>query len=99
MGVCNEDLVFASFRKCTIIPFGGTITYMTLNSLNSHLNKCAELVHYDLGDSNLGFIVLIAPPATYTLLSTLQLIEPTNVGQTLAMPDPTPIAVVLSEMV
>ena len=72
---------------------------MTLNILNSHLNACAALVHCNLGDGNLGYLVLTAPLSTYTLLSTLLFVEPTNVGLTLSMPDPAPTSVVLSELV
>ena len=72
---------------------------MTLNSLNSHLNACATSLQLNLEDGKLGYIVLTAPPATYTLLSTLLLFEPTNVGPKLTIPGPAPTAVVLLELV
>ena len=82
-----------------LAPFSGAPTYMTLNSLNSHINACDVLVQYDLGGVNLGYLVLTAPPATYTLLSTLPFVEPTIVGPTLTIPGPAPTALVLSELV
>ena len=95
MSISDEYFLFASFNKCSITPFEGASTYMTLNILSSHINAYAALVHCDLGDVNLGCIVLTAPPSTSTLLSTLHFVEPTNVGPTIAMPDPEPRAVVI----
>ena len=99
MGISNEDSLFVSFSECPITPSEGEPTYFTLNSLNIHLNAFAVLVHCNLGDGNLEFIVLTAPPATYTLLSTLPFVEPTNVVPTLAIPDLASTALVLSELV
>ena len=72
---------------------------MTLNILNSHLIACSAFVKFDLRDGNLGYLFFSAPPDTYTILITLQFMEHTNVVPTLAMSDPAPTAVVLSELV
>ena len=98
MGISNEHSLFASFRKCPIVPFHDASTYMKLNSLNIHLKICAALVHCNLGDGNLGYLVLKVPPATYTILSTLLLMEPNNLGPALIMLYPEPTALVLSNL-
>ena len=95
MGISNEDSLFASFRECPIAPFGDAPIKMSLNSLNSHLNACAALVHINLGDGTLGYIVLTATPATYNLLIMLPFVVPVNVGPTLTMKDPVPTAIFL----
>ena len=96
MGITNEDSLFASFREFPTTQFEGAPTYMKLNSLKSQLNTCAASVHCNLGYGNLGYLVLTALPATYTLISMLPFVEPTNVGLTLTMPDMEPTAVLLS---
>ena len=98
MVIYNEDSLFVSFRECPIGTFEGAPTYMAINRLNSHLKKGAALLHCDLGDGNLGYLVLTAPPYTHTLLSTLLFVGPTNAGPTLTMPDPEPTELVLSEL-
>ena len=99
MSISSEDSLFTSFSEYPITPFESAPTYITLNSPNSHLNACAASVHYDLGGSNLGFLVLTDTQATYTLLRTLLFVEPNNVGPTLTMLNLAPTAVVLSELV
>ena len=56
MGISNEDLLFTSFNKCPIASFEGAPAYMLLNILNSHLNACAVLVHFNLGGRNLRYL-------------------------------------------
>ena len=87
-----------SFSECPIAPFEGDSTHMALNILNSHLNTFDTLVQWNLGDGNLGYLVLIALTATYTLISTLLFVEPTNLGPTLTVPDLDPTEVVISEI-
>ena len=72
---------------------------MRLKILNIHLNACAASVYWDLGDVNLGYLVLTAHPATYNLFSTLKFVEPTNVSPKLAIPDPATTSVVVLELV
>ena len=88
-------MIFVSFREYPIAPFKDYPAYMTLNSLNSYLNACASSLHFNLGDSNLEYLVLTLPLSTYTLLSTIPFVEPTNMGSTLTIADPAPTAVVI----
>ena len=87
MGIFNEDSLLVIFSECPIPTFEGAPTCILLNILNSHLNVCVTLVHSDLGNSTLVFIVLISPPATYNRLSTLPFVVPVNVGPTIMIPD------------
>ena len=99
MGISNEDVIFVSFREYPIEPFKDYPAYMTLNVLNSYLNACASSLHCNLGDSNLGYIVLTSPLSTYTLLSTLPFVEPTNMVSTVTIADLAPTAVVILDNV
>ena len=98
MDIFNEDLLFASFREFPIVPFEGDPIYLSLYSLNSHLNACAALVHRNLGVETLGVLVFTAPPSTYNILSTLLSVVPVNMGPTLTMTGPVPKAIVISEL-
>ena len=92
------ETVISSFSECPLPPLEGIPTHDYLTNVNSYLNLCAASVHSKLGNGQLGYLVLMAQPATFALACPVDFIQPINPGATLNLPDPVPPAAVIGTL-
>ena len=65
--------------------------------VNGFLNACAASVHYNLGNGTVGYLVLTAQPASFTIASLTSFVKPVNPG-VLVLADPAPSASVIGTL-
>ena len=70
-----------------------------MTNLNVHLNSCLSAVDCTLGCRTLGYLVLTAQPAVFNTHCVTPFVTPINPGIHPVMPDPAPMAAILSELV
>ena len=70
-----------------------------MTNLNVYLNFCLSAFFCTLGCGALGYLFLTAQPAVFNTHCGTAFRVPTNTGIHLVMPDPTPTAAILSELV
>ena len=62
-------------------------SHTNMTEVNGFLNSCAASVHYNLGNGNVGYLVLTAQPALFTITSPTSFVKPVNPG-VLVLADP-----------
>ena len=68
-----------------------------MTEVNGFLNACAASVHYSLGNGTVGYIVLIAQPASFQIASPTSFVKPVNPG-VLVLEDTAPTAAVIGSL-
>ena len=89
------NTVLETFSKCPIQPLEGPPTHTYLRNLDGYLNAYAALVHSNLGNGKVRYLIFTAQPDTFLLVCTTPFIHPTNPGVTLILPNPALIFVVI----
>ena len=95
----EEDNIFGAFTECPLAPLEGVPTYEYMKKKNIYLNSCLSAVDCTLGCGALGYLVLTAQPAVFSTHYGTAFLPPTNPGIHPVMPNPEPMAVILSELV
>ena len=74
----STESILSTFPECPIIPHKGvpTPTYMT--EVNGFLNAFTASVHYNLGNGTVGYLLITAQPASFTIASPTSFIKPVN---------------------
>ena len=70
----------STFPELPIAPLEGVPTHTYMTEVSGFLNACAASVHYNLGNGNVGYLVLIAQPASFTIASPTSFVKPVNPG-------------------
>ena len=70
-------------------------TYMT--EVNGFLNACAASVHCNLGNGTVGYLVLTAQTASFTIVSPTSFAKPVNTG-VLVLAEPAPSAAAIGTL-
>ena len=84
----------STFLEVPIAPLESVLTHTYMTEVNGFLNACAASVHYNIGNSNVGYLVLIAQPASFTIASPTSFVKPVNTG-VLVLSEPAPPAAVI----
>ena len=87
----------SKFPEFPIAPLEGVPTHTYMTEVNGFLNKCAASVHCNLGNGTVGYLVLIAQPASFTIASPTYFVKPVNPG-VLVLADPAPSASVIGTL-
>ena len=95
----EEDNIFGAFSECPLAPLEGVPTYEYMTNLNVYLNSCSSVVDFTLGYGTLGYLVLTAQPAVFNTHCVTKFVTPKNPGIHPVMPDLSPTAAILSEIV
>ena len=95
----EEDKIFRAFSECLIVPLEGVPAYEYMTDLNFYLNSCSSAVDCTLGCGTLVYLVLTAQPAVFDTHWGTAFMIPRNPGIRPVMPNPAPMAAVLSELV
>ena len=95
----EEDKIFGAFPECLLAPLEGVPTYEYMTNLNVYLNLCLSAVDFMLVCRTLGYLVLTAQPAVFNTHCVTPFITPRNPGIHPVMPNPTPTAAMISELV
>ena len=77
----------------------GVPTYEYMTNLNVYLNSCSSAVDCALGCGTFGCLVLTAQPAVLSTHCGTHFLPATIMSIHLVMPDPAPIAAILSKLV
>ena len=95
----EEDKILEALSECPLAPLEGVPTYEYMTNLNVYLNSCSSLVDCTLEYGTLGYLVLTAQPAVFNTHCVTPFVTPRNPGINPVMPDPAPMAAILSELV
>ena len=95
----EEDKIFGAISEYPLAPLEGVLTYEYMTNLNVYLNSCSSAVDCTLGCCTLGYLILTAQPAVFDTHCVTKFITPRNTGMHLVMPNPAPMAAILSELV
>ena len=66
-------------------------------SLHVFLNECAASVHFNIGNGTIGYLVITAQPASFTIASPTAFVKQINPG-VLVLAEPAPAAAVIGEL-
>ena len=91
------ESILSTFPECPIAPLQGVPTQTFMTEVNGFLNACAASVHYNIGNSTVGYSVLIAQPASFTIASPTSFFKPVNPG-VLVLAEPPPAAAVIGTL-
>ena len=97
MSTSQYHVILAQFPDCLLAPLEGLTNYAYLTEFNSYLNTCTSDISTNGGCGTLGYLIVMAPPATFLLLWNDQIIVPTNPGPSFQIPTGPVTASVLSE--
>ena len=86
--------ILSIIPECPIAPLEGVPTHTFMTEVNGFLNACAASVHYNLGNGAVGYLVLTAQPALFTIASPTYFVKPVNLG-VLVLAEPAPAASVI----
>ena len=95
----KEDKIFVAFTELPLAPFKGVPTYEYMTNLNIYLNSCYSAVDCTIVCGTLGYLFLTAQLAVFNTHCGTAFFVPTNPSIHPVMPDPTPTAAFLSEIV
>ena len=95
----EEGNILGAFTEFLLEPLEGIPTYKYMNNLNVYLNSCSSAVDCTLGYGTLGYLFLTAQSAVFNTHYGMDFCAPTNSGIHPVMPEPTPTAVIFSELV
>ena len=97
MSTSQDRVILAQFPDCPLAPLDGLPNYAYLTEFNSYLNACTSDIFTNRGCGTLGYLVLMAPPATFLLLCNYQFIVPANPGPSFQIPTGPVTAAVIVE--
>ena len=95
----EDDRIFRAFTECPLAPLEGVPTYEYMNNLNIYLNLFPSTVDCTLVYGKLGYLFLTAQPDLFRTHCGTVFIPPTNPGIHPVMPNPAPMAAILSGIV
>ena len=95
----EEDKIFGAFLECPIAPLEGVPTYEYMTNLNVYLKSCLSEVECTLGCGTLVYLFLTAQSDVFNTQCVTPFVAPINPGIHPVMPDPSPTAAILSELV
>ena len=81
------ESILSTFPEFPIAPLVGVPTHTYMREVNGFLNACAASVHCNLGNGTVGYLVLTAQPASFTIASPTSFVKPVNPG-VLVLADP-----------
>ena len=90
----STETILSTFPECPIAPLEGVPTHTYMTEVNGFLNACAASVHYNIGNGTVGYLVLTAQPASFTIVSPTSFVKPVNPG-VLVLADPAPSAAII----
>ena len=93
----SAESILSTFPKCPIAPLEGVPTHTYMTEVNGFLNSCAASVHCNLGNGTVGYLVLTAQTASFTIASPTSFVKPVNPG-VLVLADPAPSAAVIGTL-
>ena len=76
----STESILSTFPECPIAPLEGVPTHTYMMEVNDFLNACASSVHCILGNGTIGYLVLTAQPALFTIASPTSFFKPVNPG-------------------
>ena len=91
------ETILSTFPECPIDALEGVPTHTYMTEVNGFLNACAASVHCNLGNGNVGYLVLTAQPASLLIASPTSFVKPVNPG-VLVLEDPAPTAAVIGSL-
>ena len=91
------ESILSTFMECPIAPLEGVPTQTFMTEVNGFLNACAASVHYNLGNSTVGYLVLTPQPALFTIVSPTSFVKPVNPG-VLVLAEPAPAEAVIGTL-
>ena len=91
------ELILSTFLEFPIAPLEGVSTHTYMTELNGFLNACAASVYCNLGNGNVGYLVLTEQPALSTIASPTYFVKPVNPGM-LVLAEPAPSAAVIGTL-
>ena len=83
----STESILSTFPECLIAPLEGVPTHKYMTEVNGFLNACAASVHCNLGNGTIGYLVLTAQPASFTIASPKSFVKPVN-PSVLVLADP-----------
>ena len=83
------ESILSTFPECPIAPLEGVPTHTYMTEVNGYLNTCVASVHCNLSNGTVGYLVLTAQPASFTIASPTSFVKPVNPG-VLVLADPAP---------
>ena len=95
----KEDKISRALTECSLAPLEGVPNYEYTATINVYLNSCSSTVYCRLGCGTLGYLVLTSQPSVFNTHCYSEFRVPTNLRIHLFMPDSTPTAAILSELV
>ena len=93
----STESILSTFPKFPIAPLEGVPTHTYMTEVNGFLNACAASVHCNLGNGTVGYLVLTAQPASFTIASPTSFVKPVNPG-VWVLADPAPSAAVIGTL-
>ena len=93
----STETILSTFPECPIAPPEGVPTHTYMTKVNGFLNACAASVHCNLGNGNVGYLVLTAQPASFRITSLTSFVKPANPG-VLVLEDPAPTVAVIGSL-
>ena len=76
----STETILSTFPECPIAPLEGIPRHTYMKEVNGFLNACAASVHCNLGNDTVGYLVLTAQPASFTISSPTSFVKPVNPG-------------------
>ena len=61
------EIMLASFSECPIAPLEGTPNHAFLTEMNTYMDMCSSSLHSNLGNGQVGYLVVTAQPAAFAL--------------------------------
>ena len=95
--VTSTESILSTFLECPIAPLEGVPTHTFMTEVNRFLNACAASVHYNIGNGTVGYLVITAQPASFTIASPTAFVKPVNPG-VLILAYPAPAAAVIGTL-
>ena len=86
--------ILSTFPECLIAPLEGIPMHTYMTEFNGFLNACAASVHFNLGNYNVGYLVLTSQSASFAIASLISFVKPVNPG-VLVLAEPAPSAAII----
>ena len=61
------ESILSTFPEFPIAPLEGIPTHTFMTGVDGFLNACAASVHCNLGNGTVGYLVITAQPASFTI--------------------------------
>ena len=93
----STETIFSTFPECPIAPLEGVPMHTYMTEVNGFLNVCAASVHCNLGNGTVGYLVLTAQPAAFTITAPTSFVKPVN-HSVLVLGEPAPSVSVIGTL-